>query len=184
MSFTTVYQNVHERLPILTNTSHCARAMALVEQGNIYYGIGRTTPWEDEESPDFLPPIPDMDATNLDELVGMKKADRVVMVMPDESGEIQYGGQRFKPLTLEEAFQNKARWVYVEVNIRYDELPPVSYRQIGIFSRVRPTNENEGKMILLPDEIEDVGILEVLNNRKVVTRQSDTKDTYEMIIEC
>ena len=44
MAINTVGRNIHERLPIITNTAHCSRALALVEQGNIFFGIGRTTP--------------------------------------------------------------------------------------------------------------------------------------------
>lgn len=184
MPLTTVYPNISERLPIITNSAHCARALSLVEQGDLYFGLGKTSPWEGEDEPNFVPPEPDMDATTVEELVGMKKADRVSMVIPSEDGEIEYSSLRFKTLTNEQAFDQKARWVLVECNISFEELPPVSYRQIGLFSRVIPKEGYEGKLVLLSDEIKDVGILEVLNNRKVVTRQSDTKDTYFMIIEC
>ena len=39
------------------------------------------------------------------------------------------------------------------------------------------------KKILLPEDIESVGILEVLDQRKVVTRNEDSRDTFSMIIE-
>lgn len=183
MAFEQVYPNIYERLPIFTNSSHCARALAFMEQGDIYFGIGRTTPWEGEVATDFIPPEPDVDTVAIEELVGLKKADRVAMVIPDDEGEIEYATMRFRTLTQEEAFQQKSRWVLVEVTIRFDELPPVSYRQIGIYSRVRTIEGSQGKQILMPNEIEDVGLLEVINNRKVVTRQSETKDTYFMILE-
>lgn len=183
MAYETVYKNVHERLPILTNASHCARAISFFEQGDIYLGIGKTTPWEGENEDGFIPPEPDVNATNLTELIGVKKADRVVMVIPSDNGEIEYSTQYFKTLTKEEALQQKSRWVLVESTIEFSEMPPVSYRQIGIFSRLQANDDLTNKKILLADEIKDVGILEVLNNRKAVTRQSDTRDTYRMIIE-
>ncbi|WP_099321085.1 hypothetical protein [Anaerococcus sp. Marseille-P3625] len=184
MAIKTVNTNIYERLPIITNTAHCSRALSLLEQGNIFIGLGRTSPWENENKDGFVPPEPNLDAENLDELVGMKKADRVSMVIPDESGEIEYAKIKFKTLTKEEALKLKSRWVLIESTIYFDELPPVTYRQIGIFSRVTPKNGNENKRILLPEDIEDVGVLEVIANRKVTTRQSDTKDSYFMIIEC
>lgn len=183
MAYETVYTNTYERLPILTNASHCARALSFIEQGNIYLGIGRTTPWENENDDGFIPPEPSVDVTSLDELVGVKKADRVTMVVPDEGGEIEYATIRFKTITNEEALERKARWVLVETTIEFNELPPVSYRQIGVYSRLQPSEGLESKGVLLPSEIEDVGILELINNRKAVTRQSDTRDTYFMIIE-
>ncbi|NLY08529.1 MAG: hypothetical protein GXZ11_01300 [Tissierellia bacterium] len=184
MGFRDLTGGVYERLPIITNAAHCARALSLVEQGGIYFGIGRTTPWEGENASDFLPPEPNVDATTLDELIGLKKAERAVMVMPDENGEIEYATLKFKTLSNEEALREKARWVLIETTIRFDEMPPVPYRQIGVFSRVKPNAGFENRATLKPEEIEDVGILEVLDNRKVITRQSDTRDTYMMIIEC
>lgn len=184
MAINTVGVNVHERLPIITNTAHCSRAIAFVEQGDIFIGIGRTSPWEGENEEGFVPPEPNLNAENLDELIGMKRADRVSFVMPDEHGEIEYANIKFKTLSKAEALKEKSRWVLVECTIYFDELPPVAYRQIGIFSRVQVEDGQGKKRILMPDDIKDVGILEVLANRKVTTRQSDTKDTYFMVIEC
>ena len=184
MATITVGTNIHERLPVITNTAHCSRALSLYESGDLFFAIGRTEPWENETQESFVPPAPDLDSTTLDQLVGMKKAERVSMVMPDPEGTIEYATIKFKTLTKEQALENKARWVLIETRISFEELPPVSYRQVGVFSRVKPKAGKEGKNILLPSEIQDVGILEVINNRKVVTRQSDTKDRYFMIIEC
>lgn len=184
MAIDTVSTNIHERLPIITNTAHCSRALAFVEQGNIYIGIGRTSPWEGENEEGFVPPEPDLDAENLDELVGLKKADRVSLVMPDQYGDIEYAKIKFKTLSKDEALREKARWVLIESTIYFEELPPVPYRQIGVFSRVQAQSGKEKNKVLMPKDIKDVGILEVLANRKVTTRQSDTKDTYFMVIEC
>lgn len=184
MAIKTVSTNVHERLPIITNTAHCSRALALMEQGNIFIGLGRKSPWEKENDEGFVPPEPNVDADNLDELIGMKKADRVSMVIPDETGDIEYAQIKFKTLTKEEALKKKSRWVLIESTIYFEELPPIAYRQIGIFSRVKPVSGKENSKILLAKDIEDVGILEVLANRKVTTRQSDTKDTFFMVVEC
>lgn len=184
MGIKIVDTNIYERLPIITNTAHCSRALALMEQGSIFIGIGRTSPWENENEEGFVPPEPNMDAKNLDELVGMKKPDRVSMVIPDEMGDIEYAQIKFKTLTKEEALKLKSRWVLIESTIYFEELPPVAYRQIGIFSRVKPVSGKENSKVLLAKDIEDVGVLEVLANRKVTTRQSDTKDTYFMVVEC
>lgn len=184
MAIETVYNDIYERRPIITNSAHCARAISLATGSDIYFGIGRTSPWEKENDEGFVPPEPDINAENLDELVGMKKADRVTLVEPHTEGEIDYAGMRFRTLTTEEAMQHKARWVLIETTIYFKELPPVSYRQTGVFSHVKPKEGIENTSVLLAKDIEDVGILEVINNRKVVTRQSDTKDTYFMIVEC
>lgn len=184
MAINTVSTNIHERLPIITNTAHCSRALAFVEQGNIYIGLGRTSPWEGENEEGFVPPEPDLNTENLDELVGLKKADRVSLVIPDEYGDIEYAKIKFKTLSKDEALRAKARWVLIESTIHFEELPPVAYRQIGVFSRVLPIDGKEKNKTLMPKDIKDIGILEVLANRKVTTRQSDANETYFMVIEC
>lgn len=184
MAVNTVSTNIKERLPIITNTAHCARALSLVEQGNIYIGIGKTSPWTGENDDGFVPPEPNPDAENLEELVGMKKADRVSLVIPDDYGDIEYAQIKFKTLSKDEALRQKSRWVLIESTIYYDELPPVAYRQIGVFSRVTPKEGKDKNRILLTNDIDDVGVLEVLANRKVTTRQSDTKDKFFMVVEC
>lgn len=77
-----------------------------------------------------------------------------------------------------------ARWVYVEAHLRYDELPLTQYRQIGVFSRlVKNDGVPAGKVALLPNEVRDPGILEVIDNRKVVNRQIDQKEHLSIVIE-
>lgn len=185
MSLETVYENIYERKPIITNAAHTARAISFVTSGDIYYGIGKTSAWEgNEDDTSFVPPEPDINADNLEELIGMKKAERVTLVKPDDNGDIEYSGIRFKTVSVDNAIEEKARWVLIETTIAFKDLPPTDYRQIGIYSHVRPKSTATNSDILLAKDIENVGILEVINNRKVVTRQSDTKDTYRMIIEC
>lgn len=177
-----------ERLPIIPYAGHCSRALNFYSMADtVYFGLGKTTPWsENETESSFIPPEPDMSATSLEELVGLKKATRVLLVMPDDDGEIEYRGSTWKPISIDEAMHNSARWVLVETTIYYDEMPITDYRQVGIFSRVQKADGVGDKQTVLLTErndIKELGVLEVLDNRHVVTRQSDTKDVYQMIIE-
>lgn len=177
-----------ERLPIIPYSGHCSRALNFYDMSDtLYFGLGKTTQWSDNETDSsFIPPEPDINATNLEELVGLKKATRVMLVMPDDDGEIEYRGSTWKSISIDDAIRNNARWVLVETTIYYDEMPITDYRQIGIFSRVQKADGiGDDQTVLLTDrgDIKELGILEVLDNRHVVTRQSDTKDVYQMIIE-
>ncbi|MNH41086.1 hypothetical protein D3C79_1025180 [compost metagenome] len=65
-----------------------------------------------------------------------------------------------------------------------DELPLTSYRQIGFYSELEletgvPTNQ----LVLLPSDVADPGLLEVVDNRKVTHRQSDQSEKLSFIIE-
>lgn len=172
------------RLPVTTIVGHASRAISFFELPNVYFGLGRTSPWEEETAPGFSAPLPSVEATNLDELIGMKRVDVKSLVVPDDEGTVVYRDQTWRKISAQEAIELGAHWVYIEASILYEELPAVAYRQIGVFSRV---TLKEGvpatKSILLPDDISNVGILEVLDQRKVVTRNEDSRDTFSMIIE-
>lgn len=172
------------RLPITTTVGHVSRAISFYELPNVYFALGRTSPWDGESEADFSAPLPSVDARELDELIGMKRVDVKSIVVPDDEGSIVYRDQLWRKISTEEAIKLGAHWVYIEASILYEELPAVAYRQIGVFSRLTTKEGVEPhKSILLPEDIENVGILEILDQRKVVTRNEDSKDTFSMIIE-
>lgn len=172
------------RLPVTTTVGHASRAISFFELSNVYFGLGKITPWEGESEPDFSAPLPSVEARELDELIGMKRVDVKSLVYPDDEGTVIYRDQTWRKISTEEAIKLGAHWVYIEASVMYDELPATAYRQIGVFSRVQ-LNEGvpESKSVLLPEDIKSVGILEVFDQRKVVTRNEDSKDTFSMIIE-
>lgn len=177
------------RLPVTTEMGHVSRAISFYELPGIYFAIGRTTPWPGELEAaqlktDYTVPLPSVEATTLDELIGMKRVSTKSLVVPDEDGTVIYRDKVWRRITPEEAVQKRAHWVYIEASIYYDELPDTNYRQIGVFSRVKlKDGVSQLKSVILPEEIEDTGILEILDCRKVVTRNEDTKDTFSMIVE-
>lgn len=177
------------RLPVTTVMGHVSRAISFYELNGIYFAIGRKTPWPGELEAaelktDYSVPLPDIEATCLDELIGMKRVTTKSLVLPDQDGTVIYRDSIWRRITPEEAIQRQAHWVYIETSIYYDELPDVNYRQIGVFSRVKlKEGISPTKQVILPEEIADTGVLEVLDHRKVVTRNEDSKDTFSMIIE-
>ena len=177
------------RLPVTTMMGHVSRAISFYELPNIYFAIGRNTPWPGEIEAaqlktDYLVPLPSIEATSLDELIGMKRVTTKALVVRDEDGTIIYRDSTWRRVTPEEASRLKSHWVYIETSIYYDELPNTDYREIGVFSRVKLKDGiSPLKHVILPEELEDTGVLEVLDYRKVVTRNEDSKDTFSMIIE-
>lgn len=172
------------RLPVTTNVGHVSRAISFYEMNSVYFGLGKTSPWDGESEEDFTAPLPSVEATELTELIGMKKVEIKSLVTPDDDGTIIYRDQTWRKISPEEAISLGAHWVYIETSILYEELPESAYRQIGVFSRVKPkSNIQIGQKVLLPSEIESVGILEILDQRKVVTRNEDSRDTFSMIVE-
>jgi len=77
-----------------------------------------------------------------------------------------------------------ARWVYIGAYARYDELPLVGYRVLAVFSRlIKEQSVASNKVALLPADVLDVGILEVLDNRKVINRALDQQEMLSVVIE-
>lgn len=171
------------RLPVTTTVGHVSRAISFQELANVYFGLGKTSPWENETDDNFSAPLPSIEATELEELIGMKKVDVKSLVVPDEDGTIVYRDQTWRKISAEEAIKLGAHWVYIEATIYYDELPAQAYRQIGVFSRVVTKPSASSSAVLLPEDIINVGVLEILDQRKVVTRNEDSRDTFSMIIE-
>lgn len=190
MAITLLTPDTAERLPIRPYSGHCASALDFYANEDLYFAIGGTNPWPADESgkteseAGFLPPEPNPADTDLDGLIGMKKVSHKILVSPDENGEISYYNSSWRSIDEDEAIALSARWVMLESTIYYTDLPAVPYRQIGVFSKVkRKAGVSSTQEILLPHEIESVGLLCVLYNRRLVTRQVDTKDVFQLILE-
>lgn len=167
-------------MAITTIGAHVSRALDFLGKQDIYFAISRTSPWEDDNNP----PSPNSDTTSLDEIIGFKKLDSIQLVIPDTAGTISYRESNWKPIPKEDAYTQKAKWVYIETTIRYDELPPGFYRQIGVYTGLVPKDGvDPGKTALLPDEVANAGVLEVVDNRKPSNRLEDQKEKLTMIIE-
>lgn len=172
-----------QRLPITTYLGHVDRALGFYESDSVYFALGKTSKWDDTENDaSFIPPEPELTATSLEELACLKKVTQKLLVYPEEGGEINFNGTSWKILTPEQAITLQSRWVYLTTTLYYDEVDLLQYRQVGIFNRVKPA-EGVTNTLLLPGQVEDLGLLIALNNRGVVTRQTDTRDTYSLIIE-
>ncbi|MNT39759.1 hypothetical protein D3C71_1788210 [compost metagenome] len=120
----------------------------------------------------------------IEEAVAYKKAMEKRLVVPDPQGTIFYQGDYYREVQAADARAEKCRWVYVSTTLVGDELPLTSYRQIGFYSELEletgvPTNQ----LVLLPSDVADPGLLEVVDNRKVTHRQSDQSEKLSFIIE-
>jgi hypothetical protein len=243
-----------------TSSSHTSRALDLFNSDTLYVGIGQQSPWDDENNP----PQTDPTSLEINQLIGLKKAEDVYMVVEDELGGIQYrdsqwriippvrykfqlltsAGEGAMSITIQSSdparldslttgskvmLQNGSitgytgtiqgisgtgsqrtlsldtgldttygvgttvhwgliaegcRAVFIAAWIRYDELPLYPYRVIGVFNRVTTIEGvNPGKLSLLPNEILDFGILELIEYRRSVSRDQDQKEYISVVVE-
>lgn len=172
-------------------SGHVSRAVDFYNAANLYFSIGKTTPWDENSTPtstalnsDDNPPDPTIDDTVL-ELVGYKKVESKFLVYPDPEGEIVCNGRNWKVCTNpDDAVEKGARWVYLSSWLLYNELPTsISYRQIGVFSGLKKKDSvPAGKTALLPDEVDDPGLQQVLYNRKPIYRDPNQREQLTAII--
>lgn len=112
-------------------------------------------------------------------LVGVKH-----MCVPDPAGTLVHRDTNYRIVDAADAQDEQAYYVYIEATFDYDNLPVKPYRQVGVFTGLtRKTGVTLGQERLLPTEVEDVGVLEVLDNRKVIYRDADSRQNYSFIVE-
>ena len=144
-----------------------------------YLGIARTTtPWADENAP----PAVDPTATSLQEVAGYKKLDQVVVCYPSPTGEIEFrfdsgNIERYAISSDSQAFANQAIFVYMKAELRYDEFPLVTYRQVGLVEGLTPS----GADMLLPGDVTDPGRLRGLQNKPPVDRAIDQVNSLQYL---
>lgn len=166
-------------MAVLTITGHVSRAIDFYNKPDLYFALGHPDPWASENSP-ILPTV----STLLEDPIGYKKVYEKYLVYPAVNGTINYKSQSWRVVGYDEALRLGAKWVYLSAVIEYDELPLTTYRQIGIYSGlVKASSVPEGKTNLLPSEVANPGILEIIDNRKPTYRELDRREMISTIIE-
>ena len=171
-------------MAVTTIKGHVSRALDFYSKNEIFFGIGRTTPWDNEQKP----PVP-LNTDDLQEPCGYKLAESRFLVIPVlEDGkpyELTYRDTKWKIVSEADAISKGARWVYIMTFMEYDEFPlDLVYRQVGVYTRLqRKEGIPPGKANLLPTEVHDPGILEIIDNRKPTYRDIDQREKLAVVVE-
>jgi hypothetical protein len=165
---------------VTTVSAHVRRAIDFTNQPSVYAAIGKSTAWPD----DNIPPDPDPEAVDITEPIGYKKVSKNVLVVPDDLGEIEVYGVKWREV---DAYTEKARHVWIQASFNYDEFPTnVNYRQICLFTNlVRESTDllaNPGRTALLPIHVTDSGVLEYIYNDKPIPRAPNRRDIVNIVI--
>lgn len=182
-------------MAITTLKGHVQRALDFFNKNEVFFVIGKTTSWTEADRTPSTPPTQTIDDNNppvpenTDDVVeraGYKAAESRFVVIPDDvNGTIVYRDTKWRIVPANEAMDEGARYVYLATYVAYQELPiNISYRQVGVTtSLTRGQGVPPGKSNLLPAEVEDPGILEVLDNRKPIYREADQREQLAIIME-
>jgi hypothetical protein len=180
-------------MAICTLQGHVSRALDFKNKDGKFFGIGKSTVWSSEDMDDYdssrdyeqYPPAP-KNTDTLKEIIGYKRVEFCSLVVPDDvSGTLEYRGTKWRIVADEDAVKEGARWVYIFSELSYNELPTtVPYRQVGAYTGIVLNDSvNPAKYAVLPSEVKDSGILEILDNRKPVYRDDDVREKLKIIVE-
>lgn len=179
-------------MAICTLEAHVSRAIDFYNKEDIYFVLGKTSVWGESDMDNYdssidyevNPPVP-KNTDKIKEVLGYRKADYKAMVIQDDKGTLTYRNTKWRVVDKKDALKQGARWVYISTELSYDDLPTEKpYRQIGVVSSLTKASGVEaGKDALIPSEVEDAGILEVIDNRKPTYRDTDVKEKIKLILE-
>lgn len=165
-------------MAIKTTRHHVTQALRFYEAPGKYFGIGRTTPWANENAP----PANDPDVTGLDEPIGYKPLGTLQFMVPDPAGEFEYQGSIWRAVATENAIAEGAFHLYVTTTLNPADLPvDVSYREIAVFSGLQPI-PGAGAGSLLHAQVADVGVIEVVDRRSPVYRAPGQDETLSLML--
>lgn len=165
-------------MPIVVNQG-CTRVLKELKDSCVFwFAVGRTTAWLDEQNP----PSEDATRTDIEEIQGFKKVERVAFVKPDPMGTISFKGQNYKVVPDTDVWAELPLYLYFSAWLLFDQFPVVTFRQTGLYVDVVPTPGSEGKDILLPDEVQSKRLVAYVNHHPRV-RVSYGKDLLEMIVK-
>jgi hypothetical protein len=166
---------------IITKDSRTQRTMDFKSK-NLYIGAGRTTSWTDENNP----PLPDTNSSEIEELEFIKKVSVLKFVVQDDiNGTIVYRDTKWREIQEADIYTESCYHLFIQVDFDYDNLPLITYRQIGIIeSPIEIDGVSECTQIsYVNTEISSQGILHYLDNRYPTVRQLDNMERISIIIE-
>ena len=181
-------------MAICTLIAHVSRALDFYnKRSSTYFAIGKTSIWSASDIGEGYSPTIDYDANppvpkNTDvmkEVIGYKRVEFISPVVRDENGTLEYRDTKWRIVSPEEAVAEGARWIFLSTGLAYDELPTNDpYREIGVYTGLVPIDTvAEASYALLPSQVSDPGLLEVLDYRKPVYRDTDVRERIKLVLE-
>lgn len=151
-----------------TKQAQALLAKMIFEQAsNIYLGLGKSTPWADENTvPDTNP-----ESTALDEPIAYMKAQKVFLckkVDKATNNTVALGGSFFLPVANNEVVDPDAVYVYVSSKFDYASLQKeIQFREVGMFVGFKPKADAKNT-IILPPQVDKLGTMVSIQNIKLI----------------
>lgn len=107
----------------------------------------------------------------------------VQSVSGTDGGAIEFRSNQYATVLEADAYDEGARWVYLSAEFAYDEAPVESYSQIGLVGALVPAGGFGAATLLEPDNVDDPGILEVIDHIDLTNRNANHKETVQIVVE-
>ena len=165
------------------HTANAIRFKKAVDSGGLWCVLGGTVAWTDEDAP----PIPAFNTVVVSTPIGAKKG-AAIWVRESAVGTYSFTGLDGALLyyigveTEAEVVTNAVRHVRMSADIRGDDLPLDSFREIGWFTDLTH-NQAAATTVLTPAQITSYGNLEAIEYRRETTRESTSTNFISALIE-
>lgn len=100
-----------------------------------------------------------------------------------DGGAIKFRQDQFATVDVADIYDEGARIIYISAEFKYDEVPLESWTQLGVLTDLEPIAGLESREYLAIDEVENFGILEFLEHRRLTARSIDQKELVRLAIE-
>jgi len=175
---------------ITTINQRVLNAINLKNQDNLYFAIGKSTAWTDEENPD----TPLTSQTEIEELIYIKKisvkqlvklADAYPYIYDIYGASVTVNGIDYTYVLEGVAYTEQAYMVYLSANINYEDIAPtdINFRSIGIL--LNPL-DSEGEELTgseyLAASVDEQGELLYVWNFQAITRDPSQSEKIEIVI--
>lgn len=157
------------------------RALQFKQQNEFWGAIGRTTAWDNENSP----PDDSLELVNLYEPIVYIKATVVSLArVVGAGGDIIINGNRYDYVNDEDVYNLDARYLILLFNVDPTKGHPVrNFRQIGFFANLVPTTGHTLDLYLLPANVSNTGKMIYIHNDTVTTMAANRQEEIKIALE-
>lgn len=158
-------------MAILTNSGRVATATAVKSQEiHLAWGSGA-------EQWDILAEPENITDTTLVSEIGRRKASFVAYCVPDEEGDIEVPNGKFRTSAT------PTKYLYMRFSFDFSDAPASSIRELGVFVGTKVLDGlPPGQMYFVPAEIEDPGMLLMLEHIPRFDRSASVRQTFEFVV--
>lgn len=166
----------------ITTYNACVHRALLYKNNNTFWiGLGRTSPWDNE----YVPPAPEPTRIEIEEPIFFVATEFVSLVREVQSNsDIVVKGQRYAYVNDADAYTEQARFLYLRTRFTFfGENILYTYRQLGVVCNILPYPQYQNSTILFPNNINNFGRLDYLENRFPVQILGNKEEIIHIILE-